>query len=204
MKRPDYTNQIRKRIEATNAGTVFVTADFTDIAEKKTVNMALLRLAEEGILKKAMFGVYFKTGVYKLVNKPVEPSAIDIAQAIARNFGWRIVPCGETALHALGLSDDLSSEWGYVTDGEYKKYTYKDKVIKFKKVSTKEISRVSYATALYIQAIKALGKDNITEQTIAHLKKFLNENQKARMLEEAKPVTSWVYEAIRKICIENR
>lgn len=203
MKRPDYTNQIRKRIEAANAGAVFVTADFTDIAEKKTVNMALLRLAEEGILKKAMFGVYFKTGVYKLVNKPVEPSPVDIAKALARNFGWTIVPCGETALHALGLSNELSSEWVYVTDGEYKEYAYKDTVIKFKKVSTKEISRVSYATAVYIQAIKALGKDNITEQTITHLKKFLNENQKARMLEEAKPITSWVYEAIRKICIDN-
>ena len=200
MKRPDYTNQIRKRIEAANAGTVFVTADFTDIAEKKTVNMALLRLAETGLLKKVMFGVYFKTGVYKLVNKPVEPSPVDIAKALARNFGWTIVPCGETA---LGLSNELSSEWVYVTDGEYKEYDYKDTVIKFKKVSTKEISRVSYATAVYIQAIKALGKDNITEQTIAHLKKFLNENQKARMLEEAKPITSWVYEAIRKICIEN-
>ena len=63
MKRPDYTNQIRKRIEVANAGTVFVTADFTDIAEKKTVNMALIRLAEEGILRKAMFGVYYKYGV---------------------------------------------------------------------------------------------------------------------------------------------
>ncbi len=47
MKRPDYTKQIRKRIEVAEAGAVFVTADFTDIAEKKTVNMALLRLAEE-------------------------------------------------------------------------------------------------------------------------------------------------------------
>ena len=41
------------------------------------------------------------------------------------------------------------------------------------------MKRPDYATAVYIQAIKALGKDNITEQTIAHLKKFLNENQYA-------------------------
>ena len=54
--------------------------------------------------------------------------------------------------------------------------------------------------AIFIQAIKALGKENVTDQIIEHLKTYVNENQKAQMLEEAKPVTAWVYEIIKKIC----
>ena len=37
-------------------------------------------------------------------------------------------------------------------------------------------------------------------QIIEHLKTYVNENQKVQMLEEAKPVTAWVYEIIKKIC----
>ena len=60
MKRPDYLNQIRGNIERAEAGSVFVSTDFTDITDKKTVNMGLIRLADEGLIKKILFGVYYK------------------------------------------------------------------------------------------------------------------------------------------------
>ena len=200
MKRPDYTNQIRKRIEATNAGTVFVTADFTDIAEKKTVNMALLRLAEEGILRKAMFGVYYKYGVYLMSDLPVLISPDDIAYALARNFGWTIVPCGKAALYTLGLSKEFPLEWIFVTDGAYKEYDYNGFTIKFKHTASKDISKLSYETAIVIQVLKELGRDNVTDETIDRLKNFLRPDIKARMLLEATATTAWVYEVIKKIC----
>ena len=53
MKRPDYLNQIRGNIERAEAGSVFVSTDFTDITDKKTVNMGLIRLADEGLIKKS-------------------------------------------------------------------------------------------------------------------------------------------------------
>ena len=52
MKRPDYLNQIRANIEKAENGSVFVSTDFTDITDKKTVNMGLIRLADEGLIKK--------------------------------------------------------------------------------------------------------------------------------------------------------
>ena len=200
MRRPNYTDQIRTRIEAAECGSVFVSVDFIDITEKTTVNIILIRLAEEGLLKKVMFGVYYKPGIYEKSNKPITPSIESIANAIARNYGWTIIPYGETALDILRISQEWSCEWVYVTDGPYKEYTYDGAVIKFKHRPNKEISKVSETTAIFIQAIKALGKENVTEQIIEHLKTYVNEKQKAQMLEEAKPVTAWVYEIIKKIC----
>lgn len=52
MKRPNYLSQIRNIIAKSENGSVFVSTDFTDITDKKTVNMALLRLADEGLVKK--------------------------------------------------------------------------------------------------------------------------------------------------------
>lgn len=200
MKRPDYLNQIRGNIERAEAGSVFVSTDFTDITDKKTVNMGLIRLADEGLIKKILFGVYYKPEFSKLLGEAVAPSPNKVAHALARNFGWTIVPCGDTALNLLGLSTQVPSQWVYVSDGAYKEYTFDNTTIKFKRTTNKEISKVSYKTALTIQALKALGKENITEQVILRLKKILTDEEKEKMLAESKSATSWVLELIKIIC----
>ncbi len=200
MKRPDYLNQIRGNIERAEAGSVFVSTDFTDITDKKTVNMGLIRLADEGLIKKILFGVYYKPEFSKLLGEAVAPSPNKVAHALARNFGWTIVPCGDTALNLLGLSTQVPSQWVYVSDGAYKEYTFDNTTIKFKRTTNKEISKVSYKTALTIQALKALGKENITEQVISRLKNILTDEEKEKMLAESKSATSWVLELIKIIC----
>lgn len=200
MKRPDYLNQIRGNIERAEAGSVFVSTDFTDITDKKTVNMGLIRLADEGLIKKILFGVYYKPEFSELLGEAVSPSPNKVAHALARNFGWTIVPCGDTALNLLGLSTQVPSQWVYVSDGAYKEYTFDNTTIKFKRTTNKEISKVSYKTALTIQALKALGKENITEQVISRLKKILTDEEKEKMLAESKSATSWVLELIKVIC----
>ena len=200
MKRPDYLNQIRANIEKAENGSVFVSTDFTDITDKKTVNMGLIRLADEGLIKKILFGVYYKPEFSKLLGETVAPSPNKVAHALARNFGWTIVPCGDTALNLLGLSTQVPSQWVYVSDGAYKEYTFDNTTIKFKRTTNKEISKVSYKTALTIQALKALGKENITDQVILRLKKILTDEEKEKMLAESKSATSWVLELIKVIC----
>lgn len=200
MKRPDYLNQIRGNIEKSKNGSVFVSTDFTDITDKKTVNMGLIRLADEGLIKKILFGVYYKPEFSELLGEAVVPSPNKVAHALARNFGWTIVPCGDTALNLLGLSTQVPSQWVYVSDGAYKEYTFDNTTIKFKRTTNKEISKVSYKTALTIQALKALGKENITEQVISRLKKILTDEEKEKMLAESKSATSWVLELIKIIC----
>lgn len=200
MKRPDYLNQIRANIEKAENGSVFVSTDFTDITDKKTVNMGLIRLADEGLIKKILFGVYYKPEFSKLLGEAVAPSPNKVAHALARNFGWTIVPCGDTALNLLGLSTQVPSQWIYVSDGAYKEYTFDNTTIKFKRTTNKEISKVSYKTALTIQALKALGKENITGQVILRLKKILTDEEKEKMLVESKSATSWVLEFIKVIC----
>lgn len=203
MKRPNYLNQIRNIIAKSENGSVFVSTDFTDITDKKTVNMALLRLADEGLVKKILFGVYYKPEYDELLGETVAPSPNKVAHTLARNFGWTIVPCGDTALNLLELSTQVSSQWVYVSDGAYKEYSFGSTVIKFKRTTNKEISKLSYKTALTIQALKALGKDNVSEQIICRLKKVLSEEDKEKMLTETKSVTSWVYEYIKAICKGN-
>jgi hypothetical protein len=201
MKRPDILEQVKARIQSAKDGSVFIPSDFFDIAEAVKINMCLNRLEETGELQRVMRGIYAKPRYSVLLNKNVPPRSDDIAKAIARNYGWTIVPCGDTALNMLGLSTQVPAVWIYISDGPYKTYKTDGMTLKFKHTDNKnEITNISYKTALVVQALKALGKGNVTDKELQIISKLLSDEEKAQMLMEAKRVTAWVYELIRKIC----
>ena len=200
MKRPIYITKIKRIITTSQNGTIFVSADFTNITDKKTASMGLIRLEEDGLIKRIMRGVYYKPEFNSFLGEYVAPNPDTVANALARNYGWTIVPCGDTALNMLGLSTQVPAVWSYVSDGPYKEYAYDRISIKFKHTTNKEISKLSYKTALIIQALKTLGKENIDEITLNILSESLSEKEKKKMLAEAKTATSWIYEYIKLIC----
>lgn len=191
---------IRDRINQSEIGTVYVAVDFVDISDKTNINAYLARLVEEGLIRRVLRGVYDKPEYNDFLGEYVAPSPNKVANALARNFGWTIVPCGDTALNLLGLSTQVPAEWVYVSDGTYKKYTYDNTTIEFKRTTNKEVSKLSYKTALTVQALKALGKEKIDDTVINRLTKLLTADEKKTMLEEAKAATSWIYEYIKLIC----
>ena len=181
-------------------GSVFTTVDFADVIENSRVGVILSRLEEDGVIRRVMRGIYDKPVYNDFLKEYIAPSPSLVAEALARNFGWTIVPCGDTALNILGLSTQVPAAWSYVSDGTYKEYTYDNTTIKFKRTTNKEISKLSYKTALVVQALKALGKDNIDDTIINKLKNDLTDEEKATALLEAKAATSWIYEYIKQIC----
>ena len=200
MIRPNYLSEIKSRISASENGAVFVAADFTDITDKKTASVGLTRLEADGIIKRVLRGVYYKPEYSDFLKEYIAPVPDYVARAIARNFGWTIVPCGDTALNLLALSTQVPAVWLYVSDGTYKEYTYGNTIIKFKRTTNKEISKVSYKTALVIQALKALGKENITNEIINKIIQTTTDDEKATMFAEAKYATAWIYDIIKEIC----
>ena len=193
-------NIIKTRIMNSPDGSVFSTVDFADVIENSRVGVILSRLEEDGVIRRVMRGIYDKPVYNDFLKEYIAPSPSLVAEALARNFGWTIVPCGDTALNILGLSTQVPAAWSYVSDGTYKEYTYDNTTIKFKKTTNKEISKLSYKTALVVQALKALGKDNIDDAIINKLKNDLTAEEKATALLEAKAATSWIYEYIKQIC----
>ena len=181
-------------------GSVFTTVDFADVIENSRVGVILSRLEEDGVIRRVMRGIYDKPVYNDFLKEYIAPSPSLVAEALARNFGWTIVPCGDTALNILGLSTQVPAAWSYVSDGTYKEYTYDNTTIKFKRTTNKEISKLSYKTALIVQALKALGKDNIDDTIINKLKNDLTDEEKTTALLEAKAATSWIYEYIKQIC----
>ena len=201
MARPDILKQVKLRIENAAPGDIFIPADFSDLAEARKITMCLSRLHEDGTLERVKRGVYMKPRYSQLLNRPVPPRDDAVAKAIARNYGWTIVPCGDTALNMLGLSTQIPTVWLYVSDGPYKTYETDGIRFQYKHTDRKnELIGVTEKTALIIQALRALGKENIDSQTISYLSGRLDAKEKRQLLQESRYVTAWIYEAIKKIC----
>lgn len=194
-----YIYEIRKRILAANEGSIFAASDFADIADTNTVRSALYRLVQEGSLRRILNGIYEKPKYSKLLNEYVAADPEAVAKALARSYHWTIAPCGNTALNLLGLSTQVTAVWSYISDGPYKTYEWDSTKIEFKHRTNKEITGLSYMTSLVIQALKTLGKTNVTPEIIHTLSGKLTDSDKEAMLKEATESTDWVYDTIRKI-----
>ncbi len=194
-----YSKQIQERISNAEEGTVFVSSDFADIADTETVRRNMNRLTQTGMLRRILKGVYEKPKYSRLLNEYVAADPEAVAKALARSYHWTIAPCGNTALNLLGLSTQVTAVWSYISDGPYKTYEWNSTKIEFKHRTNKEITGLSYMTSLVIQALKTLGKINVTPEIIRTLSDKLTEADKEAMLKEAAESTDWVYDTIRKI-----
>lgn len=199
-----YSRQIQERIGAAAEGTIFVNSDFADIADTETIRRNLNRLTQSGMLRRILKGVYEKPEYSEMLKEYVAADPDAVAKALARIYHWTIAPCGNTALNLLGLSTQVTAVWSYISDGPYKTYKWDSTKLEFKHRTNKEITGLSYMTTLVIQALKTLGKTNVTSKTIMILRSQLSEEDKAAMLREAAESTDWVYNMIRQIAGEVR
>lgn len=194
------TDQIENRINSFSYGKVFFANDFLDITSYETARKTLNRMVDADKIRRVINGFYYKPQYSELLDEYESFSIHELAVAIARKYNWNIAPYGETALNILGLSTQVPSSWKYISSGRYKTYEIDKRILEFKKVKPGEITNMSLMTATVIQAIKALGKDNNTEEVILKIKSRLSTAEKEDLLKESISSASWIYEVIKKIC----
>ena len=195
-----YTEKISDKINDFDSHKVFFANDFLDVASNATVRQILKRLADEDKIKRVIDGFYYNPKYSELIGEYEAISIHELALAIARKYNWNIAPYNSTALNLLGLSTQVPTHYKYISSGRYKEYKIGDTVLEFKKVNPGEIANMSLKTATVIQAIKSLGKENITNEVIQKIRENLTEKERTDLMNESKSVPSWIYEVIREIC----
>jgi len=196
-----FISKMNNRIIEEPYGKCFVVSDFTDIMDYETAKKNIARLEKKGILRRVVRGVYDKPKYSKLLNEYITPDINEIASALARNYNWTIAPSGNTALNLLGLSTQVPANWEYISTGPYRSYDIGKAKLHFAHRANKTIEGMSWKTAMVIEALKAIGKDEVDDKTINQLRRRLTKPDKANLLTEARQTTNWIYSMIKKICI---
>ena len=194
-------DSITKQIEnivSKNQGKIFSINDFYNIGTKNTIKSVLYRLNEENKIKRLMDGLYIKPKYSNILKEYSYPDASEVAKKLADKFSWTIAPTGDTALNYTGLSTQVPNEYIYISDGAYREYLYRNKKIIFKHTTNRNITSYSKELAILIQAVKALGKDNISEEHIKKLEVFAK-NIKEDLKEDTLKLPFWIQEVLVKI-----
>lgn len=190
-------NQI-ENIMSENQGKIFSINDFYNLGTKNTIKSALYRLNEKNHITRLLDGLYIKPKYSKVLKEYSYPDANEVAEKIADKFSWTIAPTGDTALNYTGLSTQVPNEYKYISDGAYREYLYRDKKLVFKHTTNRNISAYSKKLSIIIQAIKALGKDNISEENIKKLAIY-SKGVKEDLKKDTLKLPFWIRGVLEKI-----
>lgn len=190
--------QIFKKIKKAKRGTLFFVEDFPLTANAKSVNKGLERLVHKGELMRVATGIYVRPEVDPVIGK-VTPGIEAIAKAIAKRDKARIAPTGVFALNKLGLSTQVPLNVVYLTDGAARKIKIGNRTINFKKATPKNVSTVGEISGLAIQALRTIGKDQITGDEIKKIQLLLKKEKPTRLEHDIRLAPAWIRDIIKPV-----
>lgn len=199
MKTESQISSISKRIADAPYGSAFTIADFTDIADYETTKKSIARLEKKGAVRRVLRGVYDKPQFSALLQEYAAPDPNQIAEAIAKSHNWTISATGSTALNMLGLSTQVPAKWEYISSGPYKQYQFGNTTINFEHRSDNQLIGMSPETRLLIQAIKAIGRNGITDSNMEKLGKAFPQASYQTALEESNMTMRWIQNTIKEL-----
>lgn len=182
-------------INRSRKGSIFLPDSFLPIDVQYASNI-LGQLVKKGVLVRVSQGIYLKPKVTRY--GPVMPSLYEIAEVIAKRDHSRILPCGPVAENYLGFSTQVPMNAVYLTNGSARKLRVGNRTLTFKYGVPANFSYKGKMLPILVLALKSIGKDNITEDTLDKVFGILKDHPEDNTWEEdIKLAPSW----IRKIII---
>jgi Family of unknown function (DUF6088) len=189
--------QIESRIKKRGKGAIIFPSDFSDMGGAEVVKKVLLRLAQQGYLRRLAFGIYLYPKQSKLLGS-LTPSLEEIAKAIAERDAARIVPTGIYALNRLGLSTQVPMNAVYLTDGASRKVQVGKRNILFKKTSPRNLAAIGPISSLAIQALKAIGDGKVEPHEERKILELLKNESHKNIKNDLSIAPEWIRKIMRK------
>ena len=194
--------QIENILKKKKPGEILFILDFLELSDYDTVRKSLQRLTEKDVLIRLSKGIYYYPKNDKLLGL-VYPSAEQIGKAIAKRDKARIIPTGSYAMYRLGLTTQVPMNVVYLTDGSARKVQIGKQTIVFKKTSPKNLIAKNQLSNLIIQGLRAIGKENITQDHLLQIKKVIfDSNEMHNLHNNIIYAPIWIQKIVLKILKE--
>lgn len=193
--------KILLRIRAKGSTWVFTPTDFADLGSKNAVGSALKRLKAGAIIRP------LARGLYRPAEKPESqaakiPDAVDtrsIAEALGEKEGARLQISGAHAAHALGLTEQVPMKTVYLTDGRTRTVQVGRRQILLKHTTPRNMETAGRISGTIIQALRWLGKEQVTPEVVRSLTRLLDTQAKKHLLADARFAPEWIAQKMRTI-----
>ena len=172
---------IISKLKKGRRGKIIFPSSLPLVGTPSAIRQALKRLCDKGVLVRIAHGIYLYPKVDESLGI-IYPTVERIAHVIAERDHARIIPTGTYALHKLGLSTQVPLNVVFLTDGAPRNIQIGKQNIKFKKTSPKNLATKGNISGLAIQALREIGKDNVTQEQIKKIADLL-QNEKMGVIE---------------------
>ncbi len=183
---------VLKRIKSHKPGWVFTPADFIDLGSRTAVATALKRYKAAGIIRQLTRGLY-DLPRHNPVLGALWPSIEAVTKALQGKNGLRLQPAGAYAANLLGLSDQVPAKVIYYTDGASRSIKAGPMQINFKRTTPRNMAVAGRLSGLVIQAFRELGKQHITPERIARMRKLLPIVERRSLLKDLTFAPVWMH-----------
>ncbi len=195
-------DDILERIRDKGRGKVFTPKDFLDLGSRDAADKSLSRLVKEGEIQRLGRGLYHFPRVNERLAIPIGPDLDEIAEALARQTGSRVVPSGAVAANRLGLSTQVPAKPVYLTDGRTRDVRIGSTMFQLRHAAPKEFPVGCRTSAMVFQALRYLGQVAVDDQVVAQLRRALSADQQKELLRDARYTTDWIGAVVGQIVRE--
>jgi hypothetical protein len=190
--------QLKRRIYGSGRGSVFTPTHFLDLGSRGAIDMALSRMVAEDTIRRLARGVYDYPKLHPILGM-LSPSAEEIAKALAGRDRTRLQPAGAYAVNLLGLSEQVPAKAVFLTDGASRTVQIGSMTIQLRRTTPRNMAAAGRLSGLVIQAFRELGKDHITPERVAHLKRTLPDRERRSLMKDLKLAPAWMHRIFREL-----
>jgi hypothetical protein len=195
-------SQIFEAINVRGRGSVFVPTDFLDLGSREAIDIVLHRLVKKGTIRRLARGIYDFPQEHPVLGW-LQPSPEKIAEALVGRDCTRIQPTGAYAANILGLSEQIPAKVVFLTDGPSRTIKIGQTTIQLRRTTAKNMAMAGRLSGLLIQALRELGKENVTVERLEHLRRILPPEKRLELLKDIRLAPEWMHSVFRKLAAED-
>lgn len=189
-------HKVRAKITYARYGEVFFVSTFHQF-DVEYVTKLLAQFEKEGLITRIAKGVYVKAKKTRF--GVVYPSAFELVTEIAKRDKAKIFPTGDTAANRLGFSTQVPMNASFLTSGSSRKLKLGNRTVTLTHGSPKKFAYKGKLMPELVQALRSIGKDNITESVEKRVAQLLSATLETETIEHdllLAPV--WIRQIIKR------
>ena len=129
----------------------------------------------------------------------IMPSADKVIEAVKKSEAIDVQPTGAYAANLLGLSTQIPMRLELLTNGPRKRIRYGRQEILLKPTTPKNMVGAGTRAGLILHALKHIGRENVTKETIEVIKSRLEPADVRHIKKQALFAPAWISAIMREI-----
>lgn len=183
--------QIKRRVYSAGRGSVFTATDFLDFGRRAVVDVALSRLAAQGVIRRLARGLYDYPKQHEAMGA-LHPTPEAIARALAARDAVRLQPAGAYAANLIGLSEQVPAKIVFLTDGPSRMVRVGKMEIRLRRTTPRNMATAGRTSGLLIQALRFLGKEHVGPAQTALLARRVPPAERRRLPKDLRYAPAWM------------